>query len=51
MEQTGMSMGGQMVTAAMMMAGSHAGQSIDAMGPGWRDSDGHLGMAFSFTTR
>jgi hypothetical protein len=50
MEQPGMSMGGQMVSAGMMMGGSHAGQSIDGMGPRWRDSDGHLGMAFSFTT-
>ncbi len=50
MEQPGMGMGGQVVTGGMMMGGMHAGQNVDAMGPGWRDADGHLGLAFLFTT-
>ncbi len=49
MEQPGMGMGGQVVTGGMM-GGMHAGQEIDTMGPGWRDADGHLGIAFSFRT-
>jgi hypothetical protein len=34
-----------------MMDGMHDGQSTGMMGGGWMDpADGHLGMAFTFTT-
>jgi hypothetical protein len=49
MEQPGMGMGGHVLTGGMM-GGMHAGQDISAMGSGWRDADGHLGLAFPFTT-
>jgi hypothetical protein len=46
MEDQGVRMGGEPVTSGMM-AGMHAGQPVNAMGPGW----GHFGLAFGFTTR
>lgn len=49
MEQPGMGMGGRAVTSGMM-GGTHSGQPITMMGPGWRDADGHLGLMFGFTT-
>ena len=50
MEDQGVQMGGQPVTSDMM-AGMHAGRPVNAMGPGWRNAEGHLGLAFTFTTR
>ncbi len=49
-EQHGMAMGGTPVTGDMM-GGMHGGQSASMMGSGWMNpADGHLGMAFTFTT-
>jgi len=42
-------MGGQWATSGMM-GGTHAGQPIGMMGAGWKDSAGHYGMMFGFTT-
>jgi len=50
MEDPGMRMGGEPVTSGMM-AGMHGGQPVNAMGPGWRNAEGHFGLAFGFTTR
>ena len=47
--QYGLTMGGQWITGGMM-GGSHAGGAWGMMGPGWRNSNGSYGMAFSFTT-
>jgi len=41
-------MGGQWATGGMM-GGTHAGQPIGMMGPGWMDGT-HYGMLFTFTT-
>ncbi len=41
-------MGGQWATSGMM-GGTHAGQSMGVMGPGWRHG-AHYGMLFTFTT-
>jgi hypothetical protein len=50
MEGPGEQMGGMPVTGTMM-GGSHGGQPVGMMGSGWRHAgDGHLGMAFGFTT-
>ncbi len=49
-EHHGMDMGGQPVTD-QMMGGMHGGQPMGMMGQGWLDSDGHRGMAFTFTTQ
>ena len=46
---TATTMGGQWITGGMM-GGSHAGGAWGMMGPGWRNSNGSYGMAFSFTT-
>jgi hypothetical protein len=48
-ESHGMAMGGQPVTS-QMMGGMHNGQPTGMMGQGWTDSDGHIGMAFTFET-
>ncbi len=48
-ESHGMAMGGQPVTG-QMMGGMHNGQPTGMMGQGWTDSDGHIGMAFTFET-
>ncbi len=49
-EQHGMGMGGQPVTGGMM-GGMHGGEPMGMMGDDWsHPSDGHFGMAFSFTT-
>ena len=50
MEDQGVRMGGEPVPSGMM-AGMHAGQPVNAMGPGWRNAEGHFGLAFGFTTR
>ena len=50
MEDPGGRMGGEPVTSGMMV-GMHAGQPVNAMGPGWRNAEGHFGLAFGFTTR
>lgn len=50
MEDPGVRMGGEPVTSGMM-AGMHAGQPVNAMGAGWRNAEGHFGLAFGFTTR
>lgn len=50
MERNGMDLGGQVVTSAMM-GGTHAGAPTGMMGSGWQHmGDGHLGIAFTFTT-
>ena len=49
-EDPGVRMGGEPVTSGMM-AGMHGGQPVNAMGPGWRNAEGHFGLAFGFTTR
>ena len=41
-------MGGQWAMSGMM-GGTHAGQPMGMMGPGWKDG-AHYGMLFSFTT-
>jgi Big-like domain-containing protein len=41
-------MGGQWATGGMM-GGTHGGQPVGMMGPGWKDGT-HYGMLFSFTT-
>jgi Big-like domain-containing protein len=49
-EQHGMGMGGQPVSGGMM-GGMHGGEPMGMMGADWSDpGDGHLGMAFDFTT-
>jgi hypothetical protein len=49
-EQPAMGMGGQAVTGGMM-GGMHGGQPTGMMGADWSDpADGHLGVAFDFTT-
>lgn len=40
--------GGQWATGGMM-GGTHAGQPVGMMGPGWKDGT-HYGMLLSFTT-
>ncbi len=50
MEDQGVRMGGEPVPSGMM-AGMHAGQPVNAMGPGWRNAEGRFGLAFGFTTR
>jgi len=42
-------MGGQWATSGMM-GGTHAGQPVGMMGPGWTDGVGHYGMIFTFST-
>ncbi len=41
-------MGGQWATSGMM-GGTHAGEPVGMMGPGWRQGS-HYGMLFTFTT-
>ena len=49
-EQHAMGMGGQPVTGGMM-GGMHGGEPMGMMGADWSDpADGHMGMAFGFTT-
>lgn len=50
MEDQGVRMGGEPVPSGMM-AGMHAGQPVNTMGPGWRNAEGRVGLAFGFTTR